>query len=364
MLSSISTALVDGAPDAILITSGSGSWLDANPAALTLLGYSRAALRRLSIADIDATKAVWTGCAQAHALLEGEWHGDVAVCTSDGRMVPVAAHAIMIQDADGPLVAWFLRDITAHTEVGQGLRDALEVAERGYLARGIFIDLMSHELRTPLQAVLGYAEFLLREPAGSLSSEQREDISYIRRAGERMISLVDQALELSRMNAGGIILASEPVDLAEVIETVRQDVAPQAAAKALDVEIALPLSLPAVLGDAERVRQILLNLVGNAVKFTAHGRVCISASEVSGGVEIEVSDSGKGIAADQLPHIFEAFHQVPDGPTQGRTGSGLGLAIAAHLTDQMAGSLDVSSVPNIGTTFRLVLPCVSARLVV
>ena len=274
MLQSLSTALVASAPDAILIASGDGSWLDANPAALALVGYGHAELLHLTISDIAAPEPAWPDSAQAHAFLDGGWHGEVAVCTRDRRMVPVAAHAVVIQGAHGPLVAWFLRDITATTEVAQGLREALNVAERGNVARGIFLDLMSHELRTPLQAVLGYAEFLLLAPAKSLSSEQRIDITYIHQAARRMISLVNQALDLSRMNAGGIILASEPVDLAEVIESVRQDIAPQAAAKALDVEITLSSSLPSVLGDAERVRQILLNLVGNAVKFTDHGRVC------------------------------------------------------------------------------------------
>jgi len=268
----------------------------------------------------------------------------------------------MIRRTGESLVVWFLRDMTAYHQAKERLQAALAVAERGHLAKGVFLDMMSHEMRTPLQAVLGYAEFLLISPPEALTDDQREDIGYIQRAGKRLISLVDQALELSRMDAGGLILASEPVDLAEVLESVRQDVAPQAAAKAIKVEIVLPPSLPAVLGDAERVRQILLNLVGNAVKYTDHGQVCVSAREASGGVEMEVSDTGKGIAADELTHIFEAFHQVPDGSTRRHTGSGLGLAIAARLAEQMAGSLDVSSVPNLGTTFRLVLPRVPARL--
>lgn len=362
MLLPLSDAIVAGSPDAILVANSDGSWIEANPAAVKLLGYKNDAMRRLSVKDIMAPGPVWTGDAQARILWEGRWQGDVTVRVKDGRLLPVEARAILIREADESFVVWFLRDMSVHKQVEEKLRAALAIAERGHLAKRVFLDMMSHEMRTPLQAVLGYAEFLLIAPPAALTGEQREDIGYIHRAGKRLISLVDQALELSRMDAGRVVLASEPVDLADVVETVRQDVAPQAAAKAIKVEIALAPSLPAVLGDAERVRQILLNLVGNAVKFTDQGRVCISASETSGGVEIEVSDTGSGIGADELPHIFEAFHQVADGSARRHRGSGLGLAIAARLAEQMAGSIDVISVPNIGTTFRLVLPRVPARL--
>ena len=172
-----------------------------------------------------------------------------------------------------------------------------------------------------------------------------------------MIALINQMLDLSRMEAGRLELATEPVDLVQVIEHVRQDVAPQAAAKTLTLQIDLPASLPCVTGDAERLRQILLNLVGNAVKFTDEGCIRVTAAPTStGGVDIVVSDTGIGIPPDDLPFIFDEFRQVDSGLTRRHGGAGLGLAIARKLTEQMGGSIRVISDLHFGTTITLHLP--------
>jgi signal transduction histidine kinase len=322
-----------------------------------LLGYTREEVVRLDIETIvvpDPTKALE---AYAHLLREGQGQGEVTLRTREGRVVPAEARTMEVPRPDGSLYVLMLRDITERKTADEALRTALENAQAATQAKDVFLDLMSHELRTPLQAVLGYSEFLLLASPGSLTGEQREDIGYIHHAGDRMVSLINQALELSRLGAGGITLTAAPVDMAQVIEAVRQDIAPQAAAKNLMVVIELPPSLPTVMGDGERVRQILLNLVGNAVKFTDAGHIRITASATaSGGLEVVVSDTGIGMAPEALPHIFEAFHQVPGGTTRRHGGSGLGLAIAARLVDQMAGSIDVSSEPGVGTIFRLQLP--------
>jgi signal transduction histidine kinase len=234
------------------------------------------------------------------------------------------------------------------------LQAALETAQAANQAKGLFLDMMSHELRTPLQAVLGYSEFLLEGSEGLLTVEQREDIGFIHQAGGRMIALINQMLDLSRMEAGRLELAAEPVDLVQVIEQVRQDVAPQAAAKSLRLQIDLSSSLPLVSGDAERVRQVLLNLVGNAVKFTDKGWVCITAAPTSsGGVDVVINDTGIGIQPDAVPFIFDEFRQVDSGLTRRRGGAGLGLAIARKLTQQMGGSISVSSQLGKGSTFTL-----------
>ncbi len=171
-----------------------------------------------------------------------------------------------------------------------------------------------------------------------------------------MIALINQKLDLSRMEAGRLELAAEPVDLVQVIEQVRQDVAPQSAAKGIGLRIDLPSSLPFVIGDAERLRQVLLNLVGNAVKFTDEGRVCVTAVSTAGGVDVIVSDTGIGIPADAMPFIFDEFRQVDGGLTRRHGGAGLGLAIARKLTEQMGGSISVSSDVDSGSTITLHLP--------
>ena len=350
LLPAIAAAIVTGSPDAILIADERGHVVEANPAALTLLGYQREGLLRLDLGDVVVADPQLPHAEATSLLQEDAWQGEVTVQTRDGRAIPVEASSRVITGPTGPLSAAFLRDLSARKRADQALQAASE-------AKGIFLDMMSHELRTPLHAVLGYAEYLLSQPKRALTGAQRADIGYIHRAGVRMISLINQALELSRQDAGRITLATEPIDLPQIIEEVRQDVAPQAAAKHLVLEIVVPPSLPAVLGDAERVRQILLNLVGNAVKFTDAGRVRLAVAPLpDGGVEVVVSDTGVGIAADALVHIFEPFYQVEGGVTRHHGGSGLGLAIASRLAEQMGGSLSVRSEPHLGTTFRLHLP--------
>jgi signal transduction histidine kinase len=176
-----------------------------------------------------------------------------------------------------------------------------------------------------------------------------------------MIALIDQMLDLSRLEAGRLGLAEESVDLVEIIEQVRQDVAPQAVAKGLNLRITLPVSLPLVVGDPHRLRQILLNLVGNAVKFTEVGSVCVTASTAENGIDIDVSDTGIGITEEAMPHIFEEFRQVDGNMTRRYGGAGLGLAIAHKLAEQMGGSITVVSQHGAGSTFTLHLPAALAK---
>jgi signal transduction histidine kinase len=213
--------------------------------------------------------------------------------------------------------------------------------------------MMSHELRTPLQAVLGYADFLFNNPSASLTPEQREDVGFIYNGAIRMVTLIDQMLDLSRMEAGRLELECEHVDLAEIIEQVRQDVAPQAEAKGLRIEVSVPATLPPALGDPVRIRQILINLVSNAVKFTEQGSVSISGSTTKEGIRLTVRDTGIGIKSEDLPHIFEEFRQVDRRLSRRYGGAGLGLAIARRLAEQMGGTVTAESVPNRGSTFKL-----------
>jgi PAS domain S-box-containing protein len=340
-----------------------GHFLQVNAALCALLGYTEAELLATTFHDITHPDDRATDLEQAEQLLSGEIPSflvEKRYLRKDGTTVWVCLNASLVRDEHGAPLHFIgqIEDITGRKQAEEELRSAMEATQAANRAKGVFLDLMSHELRTPLQAVLGYSEFLLLAPQDSLTDAQREDIGYIHQAGGRMLALINQVLDLSRLEAGGIDLAAKPFDLTRIIEAVRQDIAPQARAKGLTVEITLPPSLPRITGDAERVRQILLNLAGNAVKFTQQGHIRITASSAeSGGVEVAVSDTGIGIPADALPHIFEAFHQVESGHTRHHQGSGLGLSIAWKLAQQMGGSLRVSSEPGVGSTFTLHLPC-------
>jgi PAS domain S-box-containing protein len=253
------------------------------------------------------------------------------------------------------------REITDRKIAEQEVRAALDSARAANRATNQFLTMMSHELRTPMQAVLGYAELLLAEDDSSLSDRQIEDIQAIQQGAQRLVALVGEILDLSRLEAGQLELVSEPVDLAEIVRQVRQDVAPQAAAKGLALAIELPPAIPTIHGDAKRLRQILVNLAGNAVKFTDEGAVRITVSETADAVSVAVSDSGIGIAPEELPHIFDEFRQATSGMTRRYTGAGLGLAIARKLAEQHGGSIGVTSQLGAGSTFTLSLPIPGPR---
>ena len=352
----------DHAPNGMAILGLDGRYVRVNAALCGLTGYTEPELLTKMFQSITHPDDLGPELAQVDRLLAGEisvFQREKRYLRKDGEVVWIRANSSLVRDEHGAPLSFIsqIEDITARKRANDELRAALEAAQAANRAKGVFLDLMSHELRTPLQAVLGYSEFLLIAPKGSLTGDQREDIGYIHQAGGRMIGLVNQLLDLSRMEVGHLELATEPVDIVQVVEQVRQDVAPQAAAKGLVLQIDLPEALPVVIGDAERVRQILLNLAGNAVKFTREGRICITAAVTSsGGVDIEVSDTGIGIAAAALVHIFETFHQVNNSLTRPHGGSGLGLAIAWKLAEQMRGSISVSSQPGVGSIFQLHLP--------
>jgi signal transduction histidine kinase len=316
--------------------------------------YRRATVVVVDIA-VDPLWADWRELALRHGL-RACWSvpiidraadrvlGTFAVYYREPR--PPAADELALVEQSGDLAGVAIVHARDHT--------ALVAANR---AKGGLLAMLSHELRTPLQAVLGYAEFLLDDPRASLSPEQRDDLSFIQQGGRRMLTLINQMLDLSRLDAGGLQLDRKPVELPQILEQVRQDVAPQASAKGLALQIALPEGLPPVWGDEERLRQILLNLVGNAVKFTERGSVTVSAAAIADEtVAVTVCDTGIGIAPDVLPHIFEPFRQADHRLSRRHGGAGLGLAIAQRLAALMDGRITVESTLGEGSIFTLSIP--------
>ncbi len=223
-------------------------------------------------------------------------------------------------------------------------------------AGNVFLAMMSHELRTPLQVVLGYASLLLDSNYDPLTREQRADIVAIQHAAQRMARLVDQILDLSRLEAGRLDLTQVHVDLTRTLRQVLQDAMPLAAARGLDLRIAPNTPRVKVIGDPERVHQILLNLVGNAIKFTEQGWVQVSIQPSTNTADILVADSGIGISPEAQAEIFDEFFQVSHGVSRRYSGAGLGLAISRRLANQMGGDISVQSQLGKGSVFTLRLP--------
>jgi signal transduction histidine kinase/CheY-like chemotaxis protein/HPt (histidine-containing phosphotransfer) domain-containing protein len=230
------------------------------------------------------------------------------------------------------------------------LLHAQALAEEANLSKSVFLANMSHELRTPLNAVIGFSQLVAR--SGSLSPEDRESVAIIRRSGEHLLGLINEVLSISKIEAGKLALERRPFDPREMIVAVASMIRGRASAAGIELTVDLDPGLPpAVLGDEGKLRQALLNLLGNAVKFTTAGSVAIHAQWSGGRGTFEVRDTGQGIAAAELPTLFEPFVQTESG-RRAREGTGLGLAITRQLVHLMSGEITVTSRLGEGTTFR------------
>ena len=220
-----------------------------------------------------------------------------------------------------------------------------------------FISMVSHELRTPLTSIKGFVKLVLVEDLGPLTAQQRECLQVADREADRLTHLINDLLDISRIDAGRIVFNWEEVDLTAVTARVLQTLHPQAADQQLHLVSAVPEALPLVRGDRQRIIQILTNLVGNAIKFTPPGgQVTISAAAAPGQVVVQVADTGEGIPAQAQTRIFDRFYQVENRRANARGGTGLGLPIAKQLVELHGGQIGLRSTPGEGTTFVFTLP--------
>lgn len=226
-----------------------------------------------------------------------------------------------------------------------------------YRVKSEFLATMSHELRTPLNAILGFSQILDSQSKGPLTSHQAEMVKRIFTNGKNLLSLVNDILDLSKLEAQRLTLTPTSIDLHGLIESTLSDLRSLADGKALTLKSDLNLSDPMVINDEHRLRQVLINLVSNAIKFTDRGQVKISVIDKGPThITVTVKDTGIGIAKEQLPHIFEAFRQVDQTIRRPRPGTGLGLAIVHSLVTVMGGAIAVTSQLGQGTTFTITLP--------
>lgn len=245
------------------------------------------------------------------------------------------------------------RDVTARHAAECGALAARELAEAASQAKTRFLASVTHELRTPLVGIVGLADLLLETP---LAPEQASYASAMKSSAHGLLSLVDEILDLSKIEAGHIGLVSEPIALAGLAETVVELLAPRAHAKNLEIAAHVSRSLPVhVTGDASRLRQVLVNLVGNAVKFTESGGISLNIEPCGEAIRFSVRDSGIGIAEEDAAALFEEFGQLGSGPGWRHGGTGLGLAISQRIVRHMGSSIHVESRLGSGACFHFTL---------
>ena len=267
-----------------------------------------------------------------------------------------------LRGSTGELIAFakITRDLTERRKAEQrAIEDARRVAEMeaANRAKTEFLATMSHELRTPLNAIAGYVDLLSMGVRGPVSEQQREDLERIRRSQQHLLSIINDLLNFSRIEAGRVTYQIESVEVGPIVDAVTAMVQPQAAAKQLTITADGCASVSTVLADAPKLQQILLNLLSNAVKFTGPGgQVKVSCSKAHQRVQIEVADTGPGIPETAQESVFEPFVQLGRSLSSSHEGAGLGLAISRDLARAMGGDLTLHSVEGEGASFTVDLP--------
>ncbi len=296
----------------------------------------------------DGTVAVWLSTKAPFTDKQGQVIGII------GASLDITARKAA-EDALASLNATLEQWVVQRTAE---LATALDAAEAANRAKSAFLAHMSHEFRTPLNAVIGLSQLLQQKV---LPQDISRFVSPIHQAGEQLLALTNDVLDLSRIEAGEMRLEAEPFDLAQLLDAVRVLVQPQADAKGIGLRLEMAPGLPATLkGDRLRLKQVLINLVGNGVKFTQAGQVCLAARLLAregdhATVRFEVEDSGIGIAPESQARVFDAFVQADGSTTRRFGGTGLGLSIVRRLVAMMGGKLELRSTPGEGSTFSVTL---------
>jgi signal transduction histidine kinase len=266
------------------------------------------------------------------------------------RIVPVLRDA----QVDGVLV--LVQDVTERVAREEELRDALGRAESASQAKSEFLASMSHELRTPLAAIVGYMELLEGEMVGPVEPLQKSYLGRVKSAARHLMSIIEEILTFSRVEAGKEEVHVEPVAVATLVRAVGELFEPQAQEKGLALTVATCADGVVLATDPTKLRQILINLLGNALKFTDAGRVALEVSDAADRVLFYVRDTGPGMSVEDLGRIFDPFTQLDQSLKRAKGGTGLGLPVSRRLARLLGGELTVESAPGRGTTFTLWLP--------
>jgi PAS domain S-box-containing protein len=364
--------LVEAAPEAIFTVSG-GLFDYVNPATCVLFGaddesalLGTPAVARIGVLDDESTAISSMG---------------VAGRTLDGSPIDLEVYAVPFENWGSSGALAFVRDVTARTRDDEELAAVADRSESLVVARTYdleatvallaarnedlkhateakseFLSSMSHELRTPLNSIIGFSGLLQQGLVGELTPEQEKQVNMINVSGHHLLQLINEVLDLSRIEAGHMGTTLAPVDVTALVTSVVESLRPLAASKDLDLSWKVGEDASSMISDRLHLGQVLLNLVGNAIKFTESGSASLSATREGDDLVFEVVDTGRGIPRAELRHIFEDFYQVDQDDVPRSSGTGLGLSVSKRLVEELQGEMSVTSTVGHGSTFTVRLP--------
>jgi len=354
--------------DGVVATDRAGDVTLLNDAARRITGWDGDAAIGRPLGEVFRVSQAGDGAPLA-GMVERGLEGPIAIGIDqpvllerrDGRMLNVADSIAPIRDGAGEAtgVVVVFRDATDELKAEQMERDKL-AAELASRQKTHFLSRVSHELRTPLNAILGFTQLLQLDDKRPLDATQRGRVERVRHAGEHLLALINDVLDLTRIEEGVRPLDRGPVDVAAVVDESCAMVEEQARERGVRIERAVDAATPAALADPRALEQVLINLLSNGVKYNrAGGLLSVTVSALAGAVEVVVCDQGAGLDEQQLDQLFQPFNRI--GAENSKVeGSGLGLVIARSLVDAMGGELRVSSTPGVGTCFAVRLPAAEA----
>lgn len=358
-------SLVENAPDVVAAIAADGTLLFHSPSTETILGYPKRELTRRSIFELlhyDDHETMRHNLDRLltdptlSAATETYWR------RRDGSWCLLHAVARRLGDGESAAVVINARDITERQRMEDELRRTRDAAEQASRIKSQFLATMSHEIRTPMHAILGMADLLQQSP---LSEEQHSYVHTFQSAGHHLLTLIDDILDFSRLEAGGLQLANTPFSLVQLLDDVTALLGPQAKARKLDLSIDIASTVTLWRrGDQQRLRQVLVNLIGNSIKFTDHGHIALEVCADSADparLRFAVHDTGIGIPGEQLDALFMPFMQINRGRSEARGGTGLGLSICQRLIEAMDGTISVDSTVGRGSTFTVRIPLPEAE---
>ncbi len=345
--------VIDSTSDFVAMATLEGLISFVNPAGMAMCGRVSQDYRKLEITDFqpsDIQKLIDE--VFPFVRRHGAWLGEMQFTHRDGSRIPVSQVITVVRNEAGEIVGYatIARNIRESKRAAAELRAAKDAAEAANLAKSEFLANMSHELRTPLNVILGFTQLLARDR--DLNAHQLEQIQTVSRAGEHLLRLINDVLEMSKIEAGRTVLVPQDFEPAHLLRELDNMFRMRAETRGIDLRFDCTDNIPAVVhADEAKLRQVLINLLDNAIKFTPEGEVVVEVAYADQRLAFAVRDTGLGIEADELRHLFDAFSQTRTGRSS-HQGTGLGLSISRHFVQMLGGDIEVASTVGKGSTFR------------